>query len=94
MSFFDELKTSLEEAVDIEQGRKEPGRTSRYEVVDIKAIRQQLNVSQSEFAEALGTSVDTVKSWEGKRRNPTGLTAKVLSTIKDNPDFYQELAVH
>ena len=94
MSFFNELKASLEEAVDIEKGKNNATRITRYEVVDIKTIREQLNVSQREFAEALGTSIDTVKSWEGKRRNPTGLTAKVLSTIRDNPDFYRELASH
>jgi len=94
MSFFNELKTSLEEAADIQQGKQSASRVTQYEVVDIKTIREQLNVSQREFAEALGTSIDTIKSWEGKRRNPTGLTAKVLSTIRDNPDFYRELAAH
>ena len=63
MSFFDELKTSLEEAVEIKQGLKEPARVTRYEIADVKAIREQLNVSQSEMAKALGTSVDTIKSW-------------------------------
>lgn len=62
MSFFDELKTSLEEAVEIKQGLKEPARVTRYEIADVKAIREQLNVSQSEMAKALGTSVDTIKS--------------------------------
>ncbi|MDX7421099.1 NadS family protein, partial [Klebsiella pneumoniae] len=52
------------------------------------------NVSQSEMAKALGTSVDTIKSWESKRRNPTGLAAKVLATIKENPAFFRELASH
>lgn len=94
MSIFNELKSSLEEAVDIKQGRKNPARVTRHEVADVKAIRAKLNVSQVEFADALGTSVDTVKSWEGKRRNPTGLAAKVLSTIQDNPDFYRELITH
>ncbi len=50
MSFFDELKTSLEEAVEIKQGLKEPARVTRYEIADVKAIREQLNVSQSEMA--------------------------------------------
>lgn len=94
MSFFDELKTSLEEAVEIKQGLKEPARVTRYEIADVKAIREQLNVSQSEMAKALGTSVDTIKSWESKRRNPTGLAAKVLATIKENPAFFRELASH
>ena len=88
------MKTSLEEAVEIKQGLKEPARVTRYEIADVKAIREQLNVSQSEMAKALGTSVDTIKSWESKRRNPTGLAAKVLATIKENPDFFRELASH
>jgi len=94
MHFFNELKTSLEEAVDIKNGVKAPANVTRYEIADVKAIREQLNVSQSEMAKAMGTSVDTIKSWESKRRNPTGLAAKVLATIQANPDFFRELAAH
>jgi len=92
--FFNELKASVEEAVEIEQGKKSPSRVARYEVADVKAIRESLSVTQAEFAKALGTSVDTVKSWELKRRNPTGLAAKVLATIQDNPAFYADIAMH
>lgn len=67
---------------------------TRYEIADVKAIREQLNVSQSEMAAALGTSVDTIKSWESRRRNPTGLAAKVLGVIQSNPAFFYELAAH
>ncbi|WP_313824657.1 NadS family protein [Leclercia sp.] len=94
MNFFDELKTSLKEAVDIKNGTKSPARVTRYEIADVKAIREQLNVSQAEMAKALGTSVDTIKSWESRRRNPTGLAAKVLATIQANPAFFYELAAH
>ena len=92
MSFFDELKASPEEAVEIKNGVREPARVTRYELADVKAIRAQLNVSQSEMAKVLGTSLDTIKSWETGRRNPTGLVAKVLATIQANPKFFQELA--
>jgi DNA-binding transcriptional regulator YiaG len=92
MSIFNELKASLEEAVEIKNGTTEASRITRYEVEDVKAIRTQLQVSQVEFAAALGTSVDTIKSWETKRRNPTGLAAKVLGVIKDNPDLFRKLA--
>lgn len=94
MSFFDELKASLEEAVDIKNGDRRPARSTRYELADVKAIRAQLNVSQSEMAKVLGTSLDTVKSWESGRRNPTGLAAKVLAMVQANPKFFQELAAH
>ena len=94
MSFFDELKASLEEAVEIKNGVKAPARVTRYELADVKAIRAQLNVTQDEMAKVLGTSLDTIKSWETGRRSPTGLAAKVLATIQANPKFFQELASH
>lgn len=94
MTLFKELKSSLEEAVEIHQGRKEASRITRFEIADVKSIRFSLQVSQAEFAKALGTSVDTIKSWESRRRNPTGLAAKVLATIQDNPSFYKELSIH
>ncbi|MGO2240256.1 MAG: NadS family protein [Halomonas sp.] len=94
MSIFNELKDSLEEAVDIQKKKTPASRVTRFEVTDVKQIRTTLNVSQAEFAKAMGTSIDTIKSWEKKRRNPTGLAAKVLATIQDNPAFYQELESH
>ena len=94
MSIFDELQTSQQEAVEIKQGKTQASRITRHEVADVKAIRTKLHVSQAEFAEAMGTSVDTIKSWETKRRNPTGLAAKVLATIQNDPAFFEELASH
>lgn len=94
MSIFNELKDSLTEAVQIKQGRKEASRVTRYEVADVKTLRESLAITQAQLAQALGTSVDTIKSWESKRRNPTGLAAKVLATIQDNPEFYHQLAAH
>ena len=91
MSNFDGLQTSLQEAVEIKQGKATTSRVTRHEVADVKAIRAKLHVSQAELAKAMGTSVDTVKSWEAKRRNPTGLAAKVLATMPDNPAFFDEL---
>jgi putative transcriptional regulator len=94
MTIFNELKTSLEEAVEIKQGKKQGVRVTQYDVANVKEIRLKLDVSQQELANALGTSVDTIKSWENKRRNPTGLAAKVLATIQDNPSFYHDLSAH
>lgn len=94
MSIFEGLKASLEEAAEIQNEKRPVSRVTRYEVTELKAIRSHLCVSQQEFAIALGTSLHTIKSWEYKRRNPTGMTAKVLATIRDNPDFYNQLASH
>lgn len=92
MSISDQLQTSLQEAVEIKQDNTKASRITRHEVADVKAIRAKLHVSQAEFASVMGASVDTIKSWETKRRNPTGLAAKVLAAIQDNPAFFNELA--
>ncbi len=94
MSIANELKASLLEAIEIKQERKTAARVTRYELADIKLIRAGLSVTQQEFARGLGTSVDTIKSWENGRRNPTGLAAKVLAAIQDNPSLYSEIASH
>jgi len=60
MSFFDELKASLEEAVEIKKGVKAPARVTSYELADVKALRAQLNVTQDEMAKVLGTSLDII----------------------------------
>ena len=49
MSIFNELQASLEEAVEIHHGLKKPARVTRYEVADVKSIREDLlKVTQSE----------------------------------------------
>jgi len=92
MTIFADLEASLKEAVAIEQGTQQASRCTRYDMADVKAIRQQLNVSQVDFAAALGTSVDTIKSWESRRRNPTGLAAKVLAAIQEDHGLFYQLA--
>ncbi|NOH73421.1 helix-turn-helix domain-containing protein [Vibrio pectenicida] len=95
MSIFNELQASLEEAVDIQHGRKKPSKVTRYEVADVKAIREEvLKITQAELAATMDVSIDTIKSWESKRRNPSGLAAKVLATIQDDPKVYDALAAH
>ncbi len=95
MSIFNDLQASLEEAVEIQHGHKKPTRITRYEVADVKVIREEvLKVTQAEFAATMGVSIDTIKSWESKRRNPAGLAAKVLATIQEDPKVYTALASH
>ena len=94
MKIGESLIASLEEALDIYEGKTSASRVTKFSIADVKAIRAKLNVSQQEFADALGTSIDTVKSWESKRRNPTGLAAKVLATIQDDPSVFKQIATH
>ncbi|MCM5705823.1 NadS family protein [Larsenimonas salina] len=93
MSTFDDLKASLEEAVKINEGSLE-GKCARHNVIDVVAIRARLQVSQADFANAIGVSLETIQHWENARRTPTGMAAKVLATIQKRPEFYRELESH
>jgi putative transcriptional regulator len=48
-------------------------RVSDFQPGEIKALRDQLNVSQPVFARYLNTSVSTVQKWESGAKRPGGL---------------------
>ncbi|RWR01446.1 DNA-binding protein [[Pantoea] beijingensis] len=52
------------------------------EPVEIKALREKLNVSQPVFASYLNTSVSTVQKWESGVKRPSGLSLKLLTVVQ------------
>ncbi len=61
MNIFNELKASLEEAVEIKNGTVEISRVTRYDSEEVKAFELNYKVNQVKFAAALGASVDTIQ---------------------------------
>lgn len=60
------------------------------EQVDVKAIRQQLNMSQREFAHRFGFSLDALQNWEQGRRFPDSTARVLLKVIEQNPDAVED----
>lgn len=56
--------------------------------VDVRAIRQQLGLTQAQFAALFGFKLATVQSWERrKKRRKPALTARILLTaLQRRPD--------
>jgi len=79
---FADLIASAEEMVAIENGIK---------ILDVKSIREAAGKTREEFALIIGSSEETVKSWENKRRNPSGASKKLLYLIQTNPTQMIEL---
>jgi DNA-binding transcriptional regulator YiaG len=50
--------------------------------VDVRAVREKMHLSQSEFAARFGFTAAAVRQWEQGRRQPHG-PARVLLTIID-----------
>ncbi len=52
---------------------------------DVKAIREKLDQSQTEFAALIGVSVATLRNWEQGRRRPEGPARALLKVAEHNP---------
>lgn len=57
-------------------------RVSDFQPGEIKALRDQLNVSQPVFARYMNTSVSTVQKWESGAKRPGGLALKLLNIVQ------------
>ncbi|NWA60184.1 helix-turn-helix domain-containing protein [Pantoea sp. B9002] len=84
---FNDLLESMQEMVAIEKGQEIPetSRVHRHVLPDVKLIRKNAGLKQAEFADAMGVSVDLIRSWEQQRRNPTGPALKMLFLIEQQP---------
>ena len=51
----------------------------------IKAIREQMRLSQTVFAKLLNVSPSSVRQWEQGRRKPTGSTKVLLELLEKSP---------
>ncbi|MBV9067517.1 MAG: helix-turn-helix domain-containing protein [Acidobacteria bacterium] len=83
---FDELVESIKEAGQIHRGEIRPSREFAFEAQDVRAIREKLQKSQSEFARMIGVSVSTLQNWEQGRRHPHGPARALLVVASKAPD--------
>lgn len=83
---FDELVASVREAGRIKRGRMAPSRRFVFKPAQVKKIRTNLGLSQSEFALLIGVSVATLQNWEQGRREPEGPARALLRIAATNPD--------
>jgi putative transcriptional regulator len=64
-------------------GRLEPG--------DVAALRRFVQLTQEQFAEALGISVHTLRNWEQDRVTPDGPGLALLRIAARDPNVIREL---
>ena len=87
----DSIKRGLNEAIAFSNGT---AITTNYAVhipalIDVKAIRTKLEMSQQEFAGRFGFSVNTLRHWEQRTRTPEGSARAYLLVIQRSPDEVQ-----
>ncbi len=55
--------------------------------IQIKEIREQMNLSQTVFAKLLNVSPSCIRQWEQGKRHPTGATQVLLELLKKTPNL-------
>ena len=90
---FEKLVQSITQAGRIRRGVKRPSRVFRFSVPSIKKTREQLHMSQAEFAAMIGVSARTLQNWEQGRRTPEGPAQALLRVAAKNPEAVLE-ALH
>jgi DNA-binding transcriptional regulator YiaG len=57
---------------------------------DIAALRTFVGLTQTEFAQAIGISVHTLRNWEQGRRHPAGPAIALLRIAARHPRIIRE----
>jgi putative transcriptional regulator len=55
----------------------------------VREIREALGLSQPVFADFLGTSPSTVRSWEQGQKPPSPMARRFLGLIADDPPYWK-----
>ena len=80
-----DLSKSIKEAGRIRSGETKPSRVFKYDAVDIRKLRESVDVSQSQFARMIGVSKGTLQNWEQGRRHPRGPAKALLRVFEKDP---------
>lgn len=84
-SFGQDLIAAMEEAAAHAQGKGKAARLHTIDVPDVRAIREELGLSQQAFASAYRIPLATLKGWEQGRRQPDATASAYLSVIAHLP---------
>ncbi|AEF84920.1 transcriptional Regulator, XRE family [Treponema primitia ZAS-2] len=61
------------------------------EQINVKAIRQQMGLSQPAFAKRFGLSLYTLRNWEQGKRQPDPAARAYLKVIEQVPDVVSKV---
>lgn len=87
---FDELLESVKQAGKIHKGEARPSREYVFKSQDVRAIREKLGKTQTEFSRMIGVSVDTLQNWEQGRRQPVGPARALLVVAARAPQVVEK----
>ena len=84
-SEFESIKEGLLEAIQFAKGEQSEAIIHDFTSVDVKLIRENIGMTQVEFANAFGISVGTLRHWERGDRKPQGPARVLLTVVEKEP---------
>jgi DNA-binding transcriptional regulator YiaG len=57
---------------------------------EVAKVRQSLDLTQEAFADLLGIGLSTLRSWEQKKREPSGAARMLIAIALKHPEVLQE----
>ncbi len=96
---YESIKQGLQEAINFKKGKPIKAVIHKFTAVDVKRIRNDIGMSQMEFASSFGISLGTLRHWERGDRQPQGPALVLLNVVDREPkvvlkalSFQQKLA--
>jgi putative transcriptional regulator len=93
MSKRHKIVAGLHDAISHAKGAPDKARITRYKVpdnIDVKKLREGLEMSQPEFALRFGFNLSTLRQWEQGRRYPDGAARVLLTVILHQPKAVED----
>ncbi|WOH47623.1 DNA-binding transcriptional regulator [Bradyrhizobium sp. sBnM-33] len=82
---FDKIAGGLTEALAIARGNAKPSKLHVPAEIDVRGIRKGLGLSQDEFAQEFGFTINQIRDWEQGRTRPLDGLRAYLMIIERNP---------
>ncbi len=92
MQGVDEMSAQREGKITLRQCEVEQPAPVTISAVEIVAIREKMNMSQSVFARRFHVKPETLRNWERSKSQPNEQAAVLLKLVAQYPDMIDRLA--
>lgn len=88
----EEIIASMKEAIAWSRGEDVAVRVTQVQVpvIDVRAMRRKLKLSQTQFASRFGFAPASVRNWEQGRTRPDGPARVLLAVISKHPEAVED----
>ncbi|HEY7306272.1 MAG TPA: type II toxin-antitoxin system MqsA family antitoxin [Bryobacteraceae bacterium] len=92
-AFGQSILRGVEEAIQYARGEDPGVKVHSFSIpqVDVKQVRERMQLTQIEFAERFGFPIATLRNWEQGRRDPELSARILLAVIAKRPDVIEEI---